>query len=110
MTEDQNIDENVVSFLTISIGDQIDAQLQECPYCHIQSNALTPVGKVYCQTAPKPGEISLCPSCGEICVFDDNLKFRIPSPEELEEIMTKYPILDTLRRVVTRMKQMGVEW
>lgn len=110
MTEEPDINENEETFFTVPIGDAIDTELQECPYCHMASNAMTPVGDACNQNAPRPGEISLCASCGEICVFDDNLKFRIPTPEELEEIMTKYPMLDALRRLMMHLKQLGVEW
>jgi NAD-dependent SIR2 family protein deacetylase len=79
---------------------------QACPYCHAELDSTMS----FESSKPKPGDVSVCAECGEIAVFDENLEFRIPTPEELETIMALRPDFDDLRFAVLRMKQLGFKW
>lgn len=35
---------------------------------------------------PKPGELTMCTYCGAILVFDEEMRHRLPTPEENEQI------------------------
>lgn len=40
---------------------------------------------------PRPGDVSVCGSCGTMSVFDDRLLLRAPRPGELEHLQAKFP-------------------
>jgi hypothetical protein len=57
---------------------------QKCPHCGYlldEADGLTdPKAK------PSPGDITLCVNCGEVCVFDDDMKLRVPTIDEYIKI------------------------
>lgn len=54
-----------------------------CPVCHYQMDAATCANKADEAARPRPGDISICISCGEILVFDDNFALRPAGVDDL---------------------------
>jgi hypothetical protein len=54
---------------------------------------------------PSPGDVSICFGCGEVLLFDDDLEFREPSIDELEDIMHLYPGIDDIRLMIAGLHQ-----
>lgn len=50
-----------------------------CPHCGYRMDMAT---EAYGDTAPKPGDISLCAKCGVLAVFDEQMRQRAPTPAE----------------------------
>ncbi len=58
--------------------------LTACPWCGKKSSrawALDPEG----DARPKPGDFSMCLSCGNVYVFTSDLGARKPEPDEIPE-------------------------
>lgn len=57
-----------------------------CPFC---GKVFDRVSKTYdfAEPAPVPGDYSLCFTCGEWCVFTDDLGLRKPTDAEYQEIV-----------------------
>lgn len=58
-------------------------QLTKCPHCAYGAECATGVRT---DATPKPGSINLCFGCGELSLFDDELKLRMPTVTELLEM------------------------
>jgi hypothetical protein len=55
-----------------------------CPYCNAPNNAATdPDGE---DRPPRPGDVTICISCGEFLLFDADLRTVKPSEDELIEL------------------------
>lgn len=60
-----------------------------CPNCGKVLDAATGVDKrrrPNDRMVPRPGNVSVCISCGHICVFDKKLRLRNPTEAEMVQI------------------------
>lgn len=57
-----------------------------CPHCNTIINRSTQTTS----NVPKPGDITMCSHCGGWGVFDANIMFSIPPPDERKRIMDGY--------------------
>jgi hypothetical protein len=57
---------------------------QKCPACQHAISWTTAANKPGSPT-PKPGEVSICIFCTAILIFDEQLKLRLPTRDELAE-------------------------
>lgn len=55
-----------------------------CPYCGYFADAASSVTEN--EAPPKPGDISMCLSCGGVCVFSRDLMLRAITAEEREAL------------------------
>lgn len=44
-------------------------------------------------TRPRPNDVTICMKCGEILIFDHELKFRKPNKDDLDSIATDTNLL-----------------
>lgn len=59
---------------------------------------------------PSPGDFSLCVECGELNVYDDNLKLRKPTDDEREDAESDPGFMEMknfLNSFITYMKAMN---
>lgn len=54
---------------------------------------------------PKAGDISLCLKCGLLSLFDENLKLRAPSDEEIVELLKNKEEWDQVCKAVAIIKE-----
>lgn len=54
----------------------------ECLYCHREFDEATAVSG----GQPKSGDLTLCRYCAHLMIFDDELRVRYLTPEELEQV------------------------
>jgi hypothetical protein len=55
-----------------------------CWHCDHMLDAASPVEG---QAVPSEGAVSLCLYCGAVAIFEEDLKLRAPTEEELDEIV-----------------------
>lgn len=67
---------------------------RRCPVCSAVADGCTTVGGE--QIPPNPGDFSMCLSCGAVCVFTEDLEFRLPTGVEAAEILTTPEIVKTM--------------
>jgi uncharacterized protein YehS (DUF1456 family) len=72
-------------------------EVDHCPYCGYKCDAVTCIEKE--GAFPRSGDITMCLNCGKGLIFDERLKMRRPTVEELE-VMLKNNLL--LRAQVAR--------
>lgn len=70
----------------------------ECRECGRKNNAVTSVEPG--QIVPEPGSVSVCFGCGAITLFDENLKLRPPTAEELDALRraSAWPMIERASR------------
>jgi hypothetical protein len=54
----------------------------QCPFCGYKVDHASSLDGKH---RPSEGDISLCLSCAQILIFDEDLKLREPTPEEYKE-------------------------
>lgn len=67
---------------------------RKCPACGHDIEAST---HLVDEVSPEPGDVSVCLYCGEFYIFDDDMNFRDPTPEEYVRLEAT-PELDLVRR------------
>jgi hypothetical protein len=67
----------------VKLGTDHHIPQSPCLSCGKPLDGATCVGR---DAAPDPGDITICIYCGHIMVFDDNLKLRELSDEEVREV------------------------
>lgn len=72
---------------------------QPCPYCDRMNDAGTNMNN---QKPPKPGDWSLCYTCAQVSVFDENILMRKLNPAEEVELREDHP---EILRVIGRLQQ-----
>lgn len=74
----------------------------KCPFCGYIINAATsPTG----DQPPEPGDVSICFKCTSYVVFDDNLKLRCMTDDELLELPNETLSMLTEQRTKIRRFQ-----
>jgi len=63
---------------------------RRCLNCSHEMDVATCVSGAH---APKPGDVTICISCGHIMVFDKRLRFRNPMPSEIPRIAANKELL-----------------
>lgn len=56
---------------------------------------------------PNPGDISLCLKCGLLSIFDQNLKLRPPSDEEITNLLKNKKEWDRICTAVAIIKKLS---
>lgn len=77
---------------------------QTCPACGYPMDCATGIGH---QRSPSPGDVTVCISCGDISLFNDDLSLRTPSPGEMMALQRSTAwrkVSATRRAVLTRSK------
>ncbi len=69
-----------------------------CCECGYQMDACSGHSK------PSPGDLSLCVRCGSLNFFDDDLRLRRPTDDELFEA-AKDPTIQRMRRAIMRVQR-----
>lgn len=83
------------------------AATDACPFCRHTLDAAT-AGPSNPDAVPKPGDVTVCIECGAVLLFDDGLKVRGPTPEELVEILQDRSAVAMIRTIATfRAKRLG---
>lgn len=54
-----------------------------CPYCHYKVDRCLNISTA---GPPKAGDFTLCIRCGNLSIFDSELKMRVPSEDDLAEL------------------------
>ena len=67
-----------------------------CPHCRTKVNAAGSIDK---PATPKPGDINICFYCANINIYDEDLKVRLPTPEEIEEISKDQSVLHIQEKI-----------
>jgi hypothetical protein len=73
------------------MGPDYDIPQQRCSRCK------HPLDEACCTGGdhkPTPGMISICVECGKITIFDEQLRLREPSEQELLDIGTRSDIVE----------------
>lgn len=66
------------------VHDYTKEDIEKCTGC---GNDLDIVSHAYGpRSTPYPGDVSICYYCGTISIFDDNIKRRGPTKEEVEKV------------------------
>ena len=52
-----------------------------CPHCQTKLDGATALQN----SVPNPGDVSICIECGEVNVFDEAMKLRVPTKQEQQE-------------------------
>jgi hypothetical protein len=60
-----------------------------CPHCGVPVDAATPEDIMNEGRKPSPKDLSICFTCGGMCVYQDDLTLRALTDEELEKIKEK---------------------
>lgn len=55
-----------------------------CPDCSRSVNGALPVGD---NAPPQPGDIALCAYCGGLSLYDNDLRLRQPTIDEMDELV-----------------------
>ncbi len=63
----------------------------DCPTCGADLNAATAMSDP--ESSPSPGDLSLCIKCGELLVFDQDIKLALMSERVKQKIQKKDPAL-----------------
>lgn len=72
------------------IGDTLTSEVppSPCPYCEVVYTLTTSFGG---RAVPTPGAWSVCWSCAQFLVYDNDLTTRKPLPEELDRMSQQNP-------------------
>lgn len=68
--------------------------LQQCPFCRSAIDAASGPKE------PEDGDATICYSCENLLIFDKNLRLRVPSEDEQEDVVPSeefQKILDMVR-------------
>ena len=85
--------------------DQLDASgrklpVNVCPTCFYELDCAT---NTTGSRRPRPGDFSVCMKCGEIMVFDESLRFKVPSVSallELRQLPVEWSLVTTAQRLI----------
>jgi hypothetical protein len=67
----------------MKVGVSRKVQASRCKACGYRTDAATSVGS---DAKPKPGDFTVCIRCGHVMAFDDKLKLRNLTSEEMNTI------------------------
>jgi DNA-directed RNA polymerase subunit RPC12/RpoP len=69
-------------------------QLDACPYCGHQVDSAS---SLTTPTPPEPEDVSICIQCGSLMIYDQSMRLRRTTDDELKELMEYPDVLRTLR-------------
>lgn len=72
--------------------------------CSICGYDLDGASQVNGDNMPKPGDVSICISCANIAIFDDDLKLRQPDLDEERELLKNQVIVEAQIKVLLYLK------
>ena len=73
-----------------------------CPHCHHDLDRAAPIGSY---DGPAPGNYMLCVQCGEMSVFDDQLRPRLPTTFEQFQWDADPRLVEAQRYMRERIKE-----
>jgi hypothetical protein len=71
-----------------------------CPICEVTLNA---AANCFDETAPGPGDVTICIACGTLLRFAADLTLRLMSPEEESALRRDNPLLAKIERAWDEM-------
>lgn len=74
---------------------------QKCPYCGYMMDETSSAFGDY---DPGAGAMSICFECVKVSIFDDDLKLRLPTPEE-EFIILTFPAIKRAQEGIQYVKR-----
>ena len=80
----------------------------ECPRCTYELNSCAAINEktenFVVETKAKPNDTSICPRCRAILIFDKDMKLRLATYNQMEEILN-----DLIRNMVSKAMKRDLE-
>jgi hypothetical protein len=74
-----------------------NVQPHSCPYCGHLFEAVSDVDGD--QTAPRPGDVTVCIECASPLILTEGLQVRVPTPVELLELTAAPEVMQVVQAI-----------